>query len=156
MYKALVCLVAVLMLGGCITTDQYIWKASFHDKASVEIVIMTKDVERAGLPDVLKAGMEGWGAAELASVTPVGYVAVTAIKAVFTGSRARAEQRLRIMDGEVGGIFFFPAGNINTENKLHQDTIVVLMKGECTTENLAQVVNMIDRNLGNDAQIVTP
>lgn len=157
MYKWLCLMVAaVFFMTGCATTSQWVWKAELRDKSAVEIVVMTKDIERAGLADVLKAGMEGWGAAELAQITPIGYVAVTALKCVFTGERQRALQRLSIMEGEVGGIFFFPAGNKETENALHQDVIVVLMKGECTPENLDRLVLMIEKNLGNTAKVVTP
>ncbi|MBU1863296.1 MAG: hypothetical protein KKH94_06520 [Candidatus Omnitrophica bacterium] len=147
----LVCMVAVVvavLLSGCASTgsSQWIWKADFNDKAAVEIVVMVKDIDRASLAGALTAGMEGWGAAELATITPWGYVAVTGIRAVFNQQeRKSATQRLRIMEGEVGGIIFIPSAN-----KLSKDIVVVLMKENCTPEHLDKIVQMVKTSIGEE------
>lgn len=144
--RYLIMVLTVMLLSGCATSSQWIWKADFNDKAAVEIVIMVKDIDRASLASALQTGMEGWGAAELAQITPWGYVAVTGIRAVFNQQeRKSAAQRLRIMEGEVGGIIFLPS-----ENRLSKDIVVVLMKDNCTPEHLDKIVQMVKTSIGEE------
>jgi len=137
---ALMLVVSAAVLTGCKDTRQTIWSASFPDGATVDVVIFSKDVQRSGLADALKVGTEAWFGTEVAkAIGSGGYVAVTAIRAVFaTQDRKRSTNRISIKKGELGALWVVPVSEGHY-------AVAVLMKEAVTEANIQAITKSLTR-----------
>jgi len=136
----LVVAISAAVLTGCKDTRQTIWSASFPDGATVDVVVFSKDVQRSGLADALKVGTEAWFGTEVAkAIGAQGYVAVTAIRAVFaTQDRKRSTNRISIKKGELGALWVVPVSEGHY-------AVAVLMKGAVSEANIKTISDALSR-----------